>query len=108
MPPDTRDQWSVIAESDQFKALLKSKARFVIPATIFFLTYYFLLPALVGYAPDLMKRPILGPLNIAYLFALSQFVMAWALAWLYLRKAAKFDRMAAEVLRLAGNQAQKE
>ena len=35
-----------------------------------------------------MKQKVLGPVNIAYLFALSQFLMAWVLAWLYVRAAA--------------------
>jgi len=37
--------------------------------------------------------------NIAYLFALSQFFMAWIIAALYVRAAARFDRMAADVLK---------
>ena len=36
--------------------------------------------------------------NIAYLFALSQFFMAWFIAWLYVRKAARFDQMGRSVL----------
>ena len=97
-----RSDWDRIAESDGFRKLLKAKTRFIVPATVFFLGYYFLLPALVGYAPKLMSEPILGPLNGAYLFALSQFVMAWAVAWLYMRAAAGFDRRAAKVLQDAG------
>lgn len=66
---------------------------------MFFLIYYFALPVLVGFQPDLMKRRVMGPLNIAYLYALSQFFMTWILAALYMRMAAKFDRMAAAILR---------
>ena len=84
-----------IANSVAFQSLLRRKARFIIPATLFFLIYYFLLPVLVGYAPQMMSRPLWGPLNGAYLFALSQFAMAWVVAALYLRVAAGFDREAA-------------
>jgi len=77
---------------------MAAKARFIVPATVFFIVYYFALPLLVGYAPELMKKPVIGPVNIAYLFALSQFVMAWAIAFLYLRAAGRFDRMAQSVL----------
>ncbi|MGI8481072.1 MAG: DUF485 domain-containing protein [Chthoniobacterales bacterium] len=45
-----------------------------------------------------MERQVLGPVNLAYLFALSQFFMAWIIAALYVRAAARFDRMADEVL----------
>ena len=70
---------------------------------MFFIVYYFALPVLVGYFPDFMSRKVLGALNIAYLFALSQFVMAWVLAWLYVRAAEKFDGMSAKVRSGAGH-----
>jgi len=91
-------KWDRIAHTDAFKDLMAAKARFVVPATLFFMVYYFALPVLVGYAPDLMKREVIGPLNIAYLFALSQFFMAWIIAALYVRAASRFDRMAKAIL----------
>ncbi len=90
--------WDRIAESDEFKDLMAAKARFIVPATVFFVAYYFALPVLVGYAPKLMSRPVIGVINVAYLFALSQFFMAWILAWLYVRAAGRFDRMAKRIL----------
>ena len=90
--------WQRLAATAEFKSLLKAKARFVVPATIFFIAYYFSLPLLVGYAPQLMARKVFGVVNIAYLFALSQFAMAWLLAWAYVRAAARFDKMARDVV----------
>jgi len=90
--------WARLAATAEFKALLKAKAKFVVPATIFFIVYYFSLPLLVGYAPQLMARKVFGVVNVAYLFALSQFFMAWILAWAYVRAAARFDRMARAVI----------
>ena len=94
----TTSDWDVVANNDEFKRLMAAKARFIVPATIFFIVYYFALPVLVGYAPDFMKRTVIGPVNIAYLFALSQFFMAWFLAWLYMRAARRFDAMGKSVL----------
>jgi uncharacterized membrane protein (DUF485 family) len=90
--------WEAIAASARFKELLRAKRRFVIPAMIFFIVYYFALPALVGYARPLMERRVLGPVNVAYLFALSQFFMAWIIAALYVRAANRFDRQAREII----------
>jgi uncharacterized membrane protein (DUF485 family) len=90
--------WDRIARTDGFRDLMAAKARFIIPATLFFLVYYFALPVLVGYAPDLMQRTVIGPLNIAYVFALSQFFMAWIVAALYMRAASRFDSMAERLL----------
>lgn len=91
--------WEALAASDRFRALLKAKRRFIVPAMIFFVVYYFALPVLVGYARPLMEKRVFGAVNLAYLFALSQFFMAWLIAWLYVRAAARFDKMAAEILR---------
>ena len=91
--------WTRVAASERFKALIKAKIKFIVPATIFFLVYFFALPLLVGYAPDLMNRKVFGSINVAYLFALSQFFMAWAVALLYVRAASRYDRMAQEVVK---------
>ena len=90
--------WERVSGTDGFKDLMAAKARFIVPATVFFVVYYFALPVLVGYAPELMSRPVIGVLNWAYLFALSQFFVAWFIAWLYVRAAAKFDIMARRIL----------
>src|SRR3954469_24992716 len=90
--------WRKIAESNEFKELLKAKRRFIIPATIFFVVYYFALPYLVGYHTAFMQRKVWGEMNLAYLFALSQFFMAWLLAGLYVVAAARWDRKAHELI----------
>ena len=87
-----------VAATPEFKALLDAKRRFIVPATVFFVVYYFALPVLVGYAPRLMERKVLGPVNLAYLFALSQFIMAWAVAALYVRAAGGWDETARRVI----------
>ena len=90
--------WEKLAASERFRALIKAKRRFIIPAMIFFVVYYFALPVLIGYAKPFMETRVLGPVNLAYLFALSQFFMAWIIAALYVKAAARFDRMAAGVI----------
>jgi uncharacterized membrane protein (DUF485 family) len=90
--------WSRAAASSGFKALVRAKRKFIIPATIFFIVYFFALPVLVGYAPELMNRKVVGSINVAYLFALSQFFMAWIVALLYVRAASRHDRMARKII----------
>jgi uncharacterized membrane protein (DUF485 family) len=90
--------WNGIAASVEFRTLVKAKLKFIVPATIFFIVYYFALPVLVGYAPGLMNRRVFGSVNVAYLFALSQFFMAWIVALLYVRAASRHDRMARQIV----------
>jgi uncharacterized membrane protein (DUF485 family) len=90
--------WDRLAALAEFKALLAAKRRFILPATVFFIAYYFALPVLVGYAPRLMGVKVFGVINVAYLFALSQFFVAWILAVLYVRAANRFDAMARAIV----------
>ncbi len=91
--------WGAIATDPDFRSLLRAKAKFIVPVTVFFIVYYFALPILVGWFPEMMSVPVLGEANMAYLFALSQFFMAWIVALFYVIAAAGWDRRAAAVLR---------
>jgi uncharacterized membrane protein (DUF485 family) len=90
--------WERVAATEDFRALLAAKKNFIVPATVFFVVYYFALPLLVSYAPGMMETKVFGVVNLAYLFALSQFFMAWIIAALYLRAAGRFDTMARDLL----------
>jgi uncharacterized membrane protein (DUF485 family) len=98
LTPTDPVEWRLVTQMPQFKSMLKAKMRFIIPATLFFVIYYFALPVLVGYAPGFMSRKVFGVVNIAYLFALSQFFMAWIIAALYLRAASRFDKMERDII----------
>jgi uncharacterized membrane protein (DUF485 family) len=90
-------EWDAIETSPDFQRLYRDKLGFIIPAGIFFVVYYFALPVLVGYAPEFMSTKIVGDINLAYVFALSQFVMAWTVMYLYVRRARRWDREAEQV-----------
>ena len=57
----TPEQWDALAAEPEFRALVSARRRFIIPATIFFVVYYFALPVSVGFAPQLMSRAVWGP-----------------------------------------------
>lgn len=101
--PSSQSVWDQIAGSKQFKDLMATKKTFIVPAFIFFVVYYFALPVLVGYAPKFMDTKVIGPVNLAYLFALSQFFVAWIIAALYVKAANNFDRLAKDILDKAEN-----
>jgi uncharacterized membrane protein (DUF485 family) len=102
-PSSNASIWNRVAQTDDFKKLLAAKKAFILPATIFFILYYFALPISVGYFPAFVQRKVWGPVNIAYLFALSQFIVAWIIAYLYVRAARGFDSRAAAVIKDLGN-----
>ena len=103
MPVDSEKEHVLeqIEEWPEFKELERSKTRFILPATIFFLVYYFALPVLVGFFPDTMDTRLFTGFSVAYLFALSQFFMAWILAFIYLLAfAPKIDQMIKNIVRM--------
>jgi len=94
----THVDWQKLDDNPEFRQLLAAKRRFIVPATVFFVLYYFSLPVLVGYYPALMGRNVYGNVNLAYLFALSQFFMAWFVMFCYVRRARHFDELESSII----------
>jgi uncharacterized membrane protein (DUF485 family) len=87
--------WSAAVRSPEFRELVRRRNAFVIPATIFFLAWFFGFILLCGYAEDFMGESIYEGFTVGYLIALSNFIMVWALGALYLREARRvFDPLA--------------
>lgn len=84
--------WSQVANSREFRNLLGSKKKFIIPNVIFFMVFYFTLPISTSYFTFLNEK-VIGSLNWAYLFAFAQFAMTWILALVYAKRANRFDEM---------------
>ena len=95
--------WVAAERSPEFQELVRKRRAFVIPATLFFLAWYFGFIILAGYAPDFMGREFLTDgMTVGYALALSQFVMTWGLGWLYVRRATRvFDPLAARAAEVA-------
>jgi uncharacterized membrane protein (DUF485 family) len=97
--------WTAVARSTDFRELTRKRRSFVLPATAFFVAWYFGFIILAGYAPDFMGERIWEGLTVGYLFALSQFVMVWVLAGMYLRRSNRtLDPIRERVRRNAGVQ----
>ena len=91
--------WSEIAQHPKYLQLKSKKRTFLFGWWIASSVYYFLLPILSGYVPDLFRIKIIGAINFGYLFILSQFVVAIFVAIYYTRVANnEFDRLTAELV----------
>jgi uncharacterized membrane protein (DUF485 family) len=91
--------WAAIDADPRFQALHRKKTTFLWGLMIFSVIYYFLLPIGAAYYQDLFKIKVWGVVNVGILFALSEFVVAWTIAWVYSKKAnAEFDTMAQEII----------
>ena len=91
--------WAAIDADPRFQALHKKKIVFLWGLMIFSIVYYFLLPIGAAYFQDLFKIKVWGVVNVGILFALSEFIVAWTIAYVYSKKAnAEFDSMAQEII----------
>ena len=91
--------WSKIAADPRFHELHSRKSAFLWGLMAFSVVYYFLLPIGAAWFTDIYRIQVWGPVNVGLLFALSQFVVAWGIAWIYSRKAAQFDAMAEAIVK---------
>lgn len=91
--------WAAIDSDPRFQRLHSRKTRFLLGLMIFSVAYYFLLPIGAVYFPEIFKVKVWGPLNVGILFALSEFIVAWGIAFYYSRRANReFDAMARELI----------
>jgi uncharacterized membrane protein (DUF485 family) len=94
--------WERIERSPEFQELVRKRRSFVLPATIFFLSYYMGFILLTGYAEDFMASSVYEGLTVGYCLALTQFVMVFVLGIWYLRKSDReYDPLAREVVEMA-------
>jgi uncharacterized membrane protein (DUF485 family) len=91
--------WEAIEASPEFQELVRTRRSFVVPGTIFFLSWYMGFIVLTAYAEDFMSERVYEGLTVGYCLALSQFVMVLVLGIMYLRRANRvYDPLAAKAI----------
>ena len=91
--------WEAIERSPEFQELVRERKSFVLPGTIFFLTWYMGFILLTAYAESFMSERVYEGLTVGYCLALTQFVMVLVLGLLYLKKSANvFDPLAEKAI----------
>ena len=95
----SRTNYTAIVQSADFQKLLHVKKRFIIPMTLFFMIFYFVLPLLTSYS-TVLNTSFYGSITWAWVFAFAQFIMTWALCMIYSKKAGEFDRLTDRILQM--------
>ena len=87
--------WIAAERSPEFQELIRKRRAFIVPATIFYLGWFFGFILLTAYAEDFMAESVINGLTVGYCLALSQFIMVWVLTAVYLKRADRiFDPLA--------------
>lgn len=90
--------WAAIEADPRFQILHRRKARFLAGLMLVSVAYFFLLPTCAAWYPELFRIRVAGAVNVGILFALSEFLVAWLVAAVYLRRANReFDHLTAEI-----------
>ena len=91
--------WEAIEASPEFQELVRTRRSFVVPGTIFFLTWYMGFILLCAYAEGFMSERVYEGLTVGYCLALTQFLMVLVLGLMYLKRAENvYDPLAAKAI----------
>ncbi|MFE4176009.1 DUF485 domain-containing protein [Streptomyces sp. NPDC056909] len=96
--PPASEIYPRVQRSAAFQEVRSRYRRFVLPATLAFLLWYFAYVVAATAAPELMARPVAGAVNVAMVAGLGQFLSTFLLTWAYARHARlRRDRAALEL-----------
>ena len=84
------EEWIRVERTSAFGELMRRKKAFIIPATIFFIVFYFGLPFLAAFT-TVLNFTVVGAITGAYVYAFAQFAMTWILMHIYVGQANKWD-----------------
>ncbi len=88
-----------VQEGEAFQAVRRRYRRFAFPASVGFFVWYLAYVVAATTAPGLMARPVVGPVNVAMVAGLAQFVTTFALTGAYAWHARRYRDRAALDLR---------
>jgi uncharacterized membrane protein (DUF485 family) len=97
------EEWVRVERTEAFREFARRRKAFIIPATIFFLVFYFGLPFLTAFTTLLDVR-VIGAINLAYIYAFAQFAMTWIVMHLYVNRANKWDKLVEEARQQAAEE----
>ncbi|MDV9195813.1 DUF485 domain-containing protein [Streptomyces sp. Wh19] len=92
------DIYLEVQRGEAFQEVRRRYRRFVVPASLAFLTWYLVYVVAAITAPGLMARPVAGVVNVAMVAGLGQFLTTFLLTGAYARHARlRRDRAALEL-----------
>jgi uncharacterized membrane protein (DUF485 family) len=95
--------WMRIERSEEFRELTTRRNRFIAAAATVTLAAFGVYLGLAVFAHGLMGTTVLGGVPLAWLLAMTQVLLTWAVTWAYLRKA---DRVFAPLERRIAERAE--
>lgn len=79
------DAWIEGVQGAEFKTLIDTKRRSIVPMIIIYVVGYMGLSVLAGFGRGILGIKVLGPVNLGFALIAGNYVMSWALAVIYAR-----------------------
>jgi uncharacterized membrane protein (DUF485 family) len=99
-PRAATPDWLGIERSPEFRELVSTRRRVITPLTVIWLVVSLGYLILAAFVPSVMGWQVADGLPFAWLAAISQVILTWAVTWSYLRQADRviepLERRAAE------------
>ncbi|MEJ4104035.1 DUF485 domain-containing protein [Corynebacterium bovis] len=86
-PAPTPDQFRRTRDSAEFIELRRRIRSFTFPATVAGVLWFIVYVTLAMFAPGFYSTPVLGRINVAIVMGVLQFVLTFAVTWIYVRYA---------------------
>ena len=76
-------QWELIADTDDFKTLVRERARVTVTLAVLGMGWFILFILLSALAEGFMAEQIADGLTVAFVLGVSQMLVLWAIIWTY-------------------------
>lgn len=80
-----RDPWMHGIRSAEFKTLVDTKQRAILPMMVIYIVGYLGLSILAGFGRDLLGIKVLGSINLGFVRVAGNYLMSWLLGVVYAR-----------------------
>lgn len=87
--------WDAVLASEHFKQLARRRRKTIIVLGALSALYYFSIPALIAWSPDIFRIRLAAGINVGTVFAVSQYPFGGLIAYVFMRRTAAIDRAAA-------------
>ena len=77
--------WTEAYKSDVFKAIVRKRSAFVIPALVFFSALFLVLWVIQASYPAIARHRVYGFINVNFVYTMAIFPIVWIMGYLFVR-----------------------
>jgi uncharacterized membrane protein (DUF485 family) len=87
--------WEAVLASERFRQLARRRRNTIVVLGVLAALYYFSIPALIAWAPEVFRIRLAAGINLGTAFAVSQYPFGGLIVYVFMRRTAAIDRAAA-------------